>query len=383
MIRFEKVVKTYARNPRPALDGIDVEIPAGQFAYLVGASGSGKSTVIRLLLREERATSGRVVVAGRDLTRIKRREVPRLRRDLGVVFQDFRLLPDKTVAENVAYVLHVLGARRDTVREQVPATLDVVGLSSLARRFPHELSGGEQQRVAIARALVKKPRLLLADEPTGNLDPGTSLEIVRLLSQINEAGTTVLMATHDDSIVNEIRRRVIELSHGRIVRDEQDGAYEAPRPEAAERAAATGGSGASAAAASGAAAWQGHPPTTRVPVAAPAAPGDAVAPVTQADLAAAADVDQPEPGDDEPRDWPFVPRRSSAPSRRRGTNGQVVPASTGHQQAEAPEPATGQSGQSPQSPQSPPPGSAPATPGSNGSNGSKRRPRPAVAKVRS
>ena len=379
-----------------------VTLPEPSLVLLVGASGSGKSTVIRLLLREDRPTSGRIVVAGRDLTRIKRREVPRLRRDLGVVFQDFRLLPDKTVAENVAYVLHVLGARRDTVREQVPATLEVVGLSSLARRFPHELSGGEQQRVAIARALVKKPRLLLADEPTGNLDPGTSLEIVRLLSQINEAGTTVLMATHDDSIVNEIRRRVIELSNGRIVRDEQDGAYEAPRPEIAERAG--GGSGAAVAAASGAAAWQGHPPTTRVPAAAPAA---------QTDPVAAADLDEPEPADDEPRDWPFVPRRSPAPSRRRdtttpaagtptetettttesdaasdaaagrraGRTGATATArptrptrkrrSRRERAAEAPERAAGQS---------PPPDPEPATPGPNGS---ERRPRPAVAKVRS
>ena len=208
MIRFEKVVKTYARNPRPALDGIDVEIPAGQFAYLVGASGSGKSTVIRLLLREERVTSGRIEVAGRDLSRIRRREVPRLRRDLGVVFQDFRLLPDKTVAENVAYVLHVLGARRDTVREQVPATLDVVGLSSLARRFPHELSGGEQQRVAIARALVKKPRLLLADEPTGNLDSHSTEDILELLDELNAAGRTIVVITHEAEVAQRARQRV-------------------------------------------------------------------------------------------------------------------------------------------------------------------------------
>ena len=230
MIRFENVTKSYARSTKPALDGIDLEMPDGQFAYLVGVSGSGKSTVIRLLLREDVATSGRIVVAGRDLTRITRREVPRLRRDLGVVFQDFRLLADKTVSENVAYVLHVLGMKRQLVRERVPATLETVGLSHLAKRLPHELSGGEQQRVAIARALVKNPRLLLADEPTGNLDPGTSLEIVDLLAQINETGTTVLMATHDDSIVNQLRHRVIELDGGRLVRDEMDGAYEAPRP---------------------------------------------------------------------------------------------------------------------------------------------------------
>ncbi|MDO5710676.1 MAG: cell division ATP-binding protein FtsE [Micrococcales bacterium] len=231
MIRFENVVKAYPRTARPALDGVDLNIPQGQFAYLVGASGSGKSTVIRLLLREERVTSGRIQVAGRDLSRIRRREIPRLRRDLGVVFQDFRLLPDKTIYDNVAYVMHVLGTRPKQVREVVPATLELVGLSAMSRRLPHELSGGEQQRVAIARAVVKKPRLLLADEPTGNLDPGTSREIVRLLGRINESGTTVLMATHDDSIVNELRRRVIELDAGRVVRDEADGAYFAPRPQ--------------------------------------------------------------------------------------------------------------------------------------------------------
>ncbi len=231
MIRFENVVKAYARTARPALDGIDLDIPQGQFAYLVGTSGSGKSTVIRLLLREERVTSGRIEVAGRDLSRIRRREVPRLRRDLGVVFQDFRLLPDKNVYDNVAYVMHVLGAKPKDVAAAVPETLELVGLSAMSRRLPHELSGGEQQRVAIARAVVKKPRLLLADEPTGNLDPGTSREIVRLLGRINaESGTTVLMATHDDSIVNELRRRVIELDAGKIVRDEADGAYFAPRP---------------------------------------------------------------------------------------------------------------------------------------------------------
>ena len=230
MIHFENVVKSYARSPRPALDDVDLRVDDGEFVYLVGVSGSGKSTVIRLLLCEERATQGRITVAGRDLSRIKRREVPRLRRDLGIVFQDFRLLPDKTVYDNVAYVLHVLGAKQELVRERVPETLDKVGLADLSRRLPHELSGGEQQRVAIARALVKAPRLLLADEPTGNLDPGTSVEIVQLLSAINADGTTVLMATHDDTIVNDVRRRVVQLDAGRIVRDEAGGAYLAPRP---------------------------------------------------------------------------------------------------------------------------------------------------------
>ncbi len=238
MIHFENVVKAYARTARPALDHVTLDIPQGQFVYLVGASGSGKSTVIRLLLCEEAATSGRIEVAGRDLSRLRGRGIPRLRRDLGVVFQDFRLLPDKTVHDNVAYVMHVLGAPSKDVRAAVPETLELVGLTALSRRFPHELSGGEQQRVAIARAIVKKPRLLLADEPTGNLDPGTSLEIVKLLNRINKAGTTVLMATHDDSIVNQLRRRVVELDAGRVVRDEADGAYLQPRPAAEQQATA-------------------------------------------------------------------------------------------------------------------------------------------------
>jgi len=236
VIEFENVVKTYGRSQRPALDGVDLVVEDGEFVFLVGMSGSGKSTVVRLLLHEERVTSGVVRAVGRDLTRIGGREVPRLRRDIGVVFQDFRLLPDKTVAENVAYVLHVLGASQAQVRDQVPATLDRVGIGHLAKRFPEELSGGERQRVAIARAVVKSPRLLLADEPTGNLDPATSLDIVSLLSDINEAGTTVLMATHDVNIVNRFRRRVIELHEGRVVRDERVGSYLAPRPDHTEEA---------------------------------------------------------------------------------------------------------------------------------------------------
>lgn len=225
MITLEQVVKTYGRTSRPALDGVDLQVDDGDFAFLVGRSGSGKSTVIRLLMREEKASSGRVEVAGRDLARLRGRAIPRLRRDLGVVFQDFRLLPDKTVYQNVAYVMDVLGARPRDVRVAVPATLELVGLGDKAKRLPHELSGGEQQRVAIARAVVKKPRLILADEPTGNLDPATSLEIVRLLENINRGGTTVLMATHDDDIVDELQRRVIELDGGKVVRDEVKGGY--------------------------------------------------------------------------------------------------------------------------------------------------------------
>ncbi|WP_168581897.1 cell division ATP-binding protein FtsE [Gephyromycinifex aptenodytis] len=236
MICFENVVKAYGRNTaRPALDGVDLRLDAGEFVFLVGPSGSGKSTLVRLALREEKATSGRLEVAGRDLMRMPRRQVPKLRREVGAVFQDFRLLPEKTVYENVAYVLHVLGVKPAQVRVDVPAALESVGLADLAGRRPHELSGGEQQRVAVARALVRKPALLLADEPTGNLDPAASFDLVRLLAEINANGTTVLMATHNDAIVDVHRRRVVELAAGKIVRDEKDGAYGVTRGEARYR----------------------------------------------------------------------------------------------------------------------------------------------------
>ncbi len=230
MIRLQDVVKSYGRSSRAALDGIDLRVAPGEFVFLVGESGSGKSTVIRLLLREEKVTSGHLEVAGRDVTRLPRRHVPRLRRDIGVVFQDYRLLPDKNVADNLAYVLHVLGAHPRQVRRAVPRALDLVGLAGLERRLPIELSGGEQQRVAIARAVVTAPALLLADEPTGNLDPATSRQIVTLLTDLNDTGTTVLMATHDDQVVNRFGRRVVELHEGKIVRDEESGAYTAAFP---------------------------------------------------------------------------------------------------------------------------------------------------------
>ncbi|GAB48497.1 cell division ATP-binding protein FtsE [Mobilicoccus pelagius] len=225
MIRFQLVAKTYPRSTRPALDDVDLVVEPGEFVFLVGPSGSGKSTIVRLALREEGITSGELEVAGHDLRRIPRRRIPHLRRQVGTVFQDFRLLPDKTVEDNVAYVLHVLGTPPVEVRKAVPEALETVGLSDLARRLPHQLSGGEQQRVAIARALVRRPPLLLADEPTGNLDPDASLEIVRLLERINAGGTTVVMATHDDRIVDALRRRVVQLDAGRIVRDEATGGY--------------------------------------------------------------------------------------------------------------------------------------------------------------
>lgn len=228
MIRFSGVDKVYDPNHRPALNHVDLALTPGEFAFLVGASGSGKSTVMRLILREERPTAGKIEVAGRSLDRLRRRHVPKLRREIGMVFQDFRLLPDKTAAENLAYVLHVLGASPRSVRTDVAATLELVGLRGLEKRMPHELSGGEQQRLAIARAVVKRPRIVLADEPTGNLDPATSLEIVNLLDEINRTGTTVLMATHDDTIVDRFRKRVIELEEGVVVRDQAGGGYGRP-----------------------------------------------------------------------------------------------------------------------------------------------------------
>lgn len=229
MIRFENVTKFYARGASPALDDVSIDIGRGEFVFLVGASGSGKSTCLRLVLREERPSAGRVHVAGRDLSRLSSWKIPDLRRQIGIVFQDFRLLPNKTVYENVAFALQVLGRRRHTISLAVPEVLEMVGLSGKEKRRPHELSGGEQQRVAIARAYVNRPPILLADEPTGNLDPTTSLGIMRLLDRINRTGTTVVMATHDEETVNQWRRRVIELDDGRVVRDEAEGIYDSSR----------------------------------------------------------------------------------------------------------------------------------------------------------
>ena len=225
MILFDKVTKTYAKSTRPALDEVSMEVERGEFVFVVGQSGSGKSTLLRLAIREQRATKGTVLVAGRDLRTLPDRRVPLLRREIGTVFQDFRLLPGKTVFDNVAFALQVIGKSRAVIRQTVPETLRIVGLDGKAKRYPHELSGGEQQRVAIARAIVNKPTILLADEPTGNLDPGTSEGIVSLLDRINRSGTTVLMATHDKGIVDDYDKRVVELVEGRIVRDEAHGVY--------------------------------------------------------------------------------------------------------------------------------------------------------------
>ena len=225
MILFENVTKKYRGTQRPALDGISMNIERGEFVFIVGASGSGKSSCIRLILREDVPSSGKVHVIGQDLGKISNRKVPYFRRNLGVVFQDFRLLTNKTVYDNVAFSLQVIGKSRGFIQEAVPDTLRMVGLEGKAKRYPHELSGGEQQRVAIARAIVNKPAILLADEPTGNLDPATSLGIMQLLRAINAAGTTVVMATHEATFVDIMQQRVIELSQGVVVRDEQRGGY--------------------------------------------------------------------------------------------------------------------------------------------------------------
>ena len=225
MIRFEAVTKSY-KGTVVALREASAEIQRGQFVFLVGPSGSGKSTFIRLINREEVPDAGKILVAGKDISSLSSWKVPYLRRQIGYVFQDYKLLPKKTVIENVAFALEVIGRPRPIIKRQVPAILELVGLSKKADRLPEELSGGEQQRVSIARAFVNRPLILLADEPTGNLDPATSVGIMRLLDRINRSGTTVVMATHDRGIVDSMRRRVIELDRGILVRDESRGVYE-------------------------------------------------------------------------------------------------------------------------------------------------------------
>jgi cell division transport system ATP-binding protein len=225
VIRFENVTSTYPGHTKPALVEVSVDIDKGEFVFLVGESGSGKSTFLRLVLRETRTTQGHVSVAGKDLNRLRSWKVPALRRQIGTVFQDFRLLPNKTVSQNVAFALQVIGKPRSHINQVVPETLELVGLDGKGQRMPDELSGGEQQRVAIARAFVNRPQILIADEPTGNLDPNTSVGIMKLLDRINRTGTTVLMATHDAGIVDQMRKRVIELADGRVVRDQARGVY--------------------------------------------------------------------------------------------------------------------------------------------------------------
>ena len=226
LISLEHVSKVYPKGTRPALDDINLDINRGDFVFLVGASGSGKTTLLSLLLREEEVTDGEIRVAGNDLRRLSSRQVPHYRRSIGFIFQDYKLLNNKTVWENVAFALEVIGTSRSTIKSLVPKVLQTVGLTGKENNYPHELSGGEAQRVAIARAYVNHPQILLADEPTGNLDPTTSLGIMEVLDAINRTGTTIVMATHNEEIVNSMRKRVVELHTGKIVRDEQQGSYD-------------------------------------------------------------------------------------------------------------------------------------------------------------
>lgn len=225
VITFEKVSKTYRGSGRPALKDVSVSIDKGEFVFLIGPSGSGKSTFLELMIREEIADSGTISVADYQVNTLKARDVPKLRQRIGYVFQDFRLLPKKNVFDNVAFAMQVIGKKKEETATAVARALDLVGLSGKENRLPNELSGGEQQRVAIARAVVNRPLILLADEPTGNLDPDTSTELMGLLSRINRDGTTVVMSTHDNTAVDSMRRRVLELSKGKLVRDDAHGVY--------------------------------------------------------------------------------------------------------------------------------------------------------------
>ena len=224
MIRLNHVTKTYKDSQR-ALDDVSVDVSKGEFVFIVGPSGSGKSTLIRLLLKEEEPTKGEIFVAGKNIAKLSPWKVPYLRRNIGTVFQDFKLLPDRTVFDNVAFALEVIGKPKHVIQQRVPEILELVGLGGKLASYPDELSGGEQQRVSIARAFVNRPLILLADEPTGNLDPATSVDIMRLLDRINRIGTTVIMATHDNAIVDAMRRRVVELDDGKVIRDQARGVY--------------------------------------------------------------------------------------------------------------------------------------------------------------
>lgn len=228
MIRFDHVTRRYQQDGRPALDDVSIEFERGDFVFLIGASGSGKSTLLRMILREGLPQKGKITVAGQNLGLMLEKRVPDFRRSIGMVFQDFRLLPDKTVFENVAFAMRVIGAPRSTIRKRVTKVLERVNLDHLAKRYPHEISGGEQQRAAIARAIVNEPAILLADEPTGNLDPRAAEEVMKILRWISSSGTTVIMATHDRPIVDSMRRRVVQLHRGALVRDQQRGTYDPP-----------------------------------------------------------------------------------------------------------------------------------------------------------
>jgi cell division transport system ATP-binding protein len=225
VINFDDVSKQYKNSNTPALDGINLNIEQGEFVFLVGQSGSGKSSLLRLLLKEEKPSSGTVTVDGINVAKLPNRKVPAFRRTMGIVFQDFRLLPGKTVFDNVAFGMEVIGKSKKEIQQRIPALLDLVGLEEKAHRLPSELSGGEQQRVALARAFVNRPKLLLADEPTGNLDPSTSVGIMKLLDRINRTGTTIVMATHDVAIVDQMRKRIVQMENGKIIRDQERGMY--------------------------------------------------------------------------------------------------------------------------------------------------------------
>jgi cell division transport system ATP-binding protein len=224
MIQLIDIYKDY-KNGHRALNGLNIKVEKGEFVFVVGASGAGKSTFIKLLLKEENPTNGRILLDNRDITYLKQREIPYLRRNMGVVFQDFRLLPNKTVYENVAFAMEIIEEQPKYIRRQVPMVLGMVGLSERSRNYPHQLSGGEQQRVSLARAIVNNPQLLICDEPTGNLDPSTSKDIMEQLNDINYRGTTIIMATHARDIVDDAQKRVITLKNGEVISDQQKGGY--------------------------------------------------------------------------------------------------------------------------------------------------------------
>ncbi|HET7320395.1 MAG TPA: cell division ATP-binding protein FtsE [Candidatus Saccharimonadales bacterium] len=225
MILLDRVTKTYGKSPTPSLDRISLHVEPKEFVIVVGQSGAGKTTLLRLLTREERPTSGKIIIGGIDYDKLKDKDIPLLRRKIGVVFQDFKLLPNKTVFENVAFALEIVGMGNKEIRHTVPKVLDIVNLKGKERNMPMELSGGERQRVAIARAIVRQPRILIADEPTGNLDPKHAWDVIKVLEKINRYGTTVLLTTHNVEIVNKLKRRVVTIQHGKIVSDRAGGGY--------------------------------------------------------------------------------------------------------------------------------------------------------------
>ena len=225
MILLDRVTKNYGKSNKPALNRASIHVGAGEFVIMVGTSGAGKSTLLKLLTREEKPSSGKIVVGGIDYDNLKDKHIPLLRRKIGVVFQDFKLLPNRTVFENVAFALEIAGMTNREIKATVPKVIELVGLKGKEKHFPHQLSGGERQRVAIARAVVRQPKILIADEPTGNLDPKHSWDIVRLLEKINKYGTTVILTTHNVEIVNKLKRRVITIDHGKITSDQARGSY--------------------------------------------------------------------------------------------------------------------------------------------------------------